>query len=59
MTPSADEKRISAEDARQTTPVRAEQGDDPVQVRTAHRRIRGTLRRILVVERAGSSSWHR
>ena len=46
------------QDARETPAVGAEQGDDPAQIGAAHRRIRGTLRRILVVERARSSPWH-
>ena len=46
------------EDAAETAPVRAEEGDDPAQVGTADGRIGGALRRLLVVECARSSSWH-
>ena len=47
------------QDGGETAPVRAEESDDPAQVGTADCRIGGTLRRVLVVERARSSSWHR
>ena len=47
-----------AEDAAEPEPVRPEEGDDAPEVRAADRRVRRPLRRILVLERAGSSSWH-